>query len=378
MTCRATRRERVLVSRGVHPHYRATTRTYFGGGLELEEIPLVADGEAAGTTDLAALERLLADPDRPVAGRPRRPARLPRPARADAGDRRASRTPPARCSSRSIEPVSLAVLAPPGAYGADIAAGEGQPLGHRAAVRRAVPRHPRLDRRAGPPDPGPPRRDDHRPRRQARVRHDDARARAGHPARQGGQQHLHQPGAARPGRIDLPGDDRAARPARRRGARRRARGRARGGARRRRRRAAPPRPVPQRVRGPRARRAGPSIGGCSSAASWPGLVLADAEPDDPTSPTGCWCAPPRSRPRPRSPASPARSAIEPADVERRRPPIAGRSRPMSVTGERLQPTLFERGRPGPRRRQDPAPAEGRPRPDPGRRPARRPRRPCPR
>src|SRR5262245_19441496 len=68
MTCRATRRERVLVSAAVHPHYRQTLATYFGGGLELEEIPLVADGPAAGTTDLAALERMLADPDRPVAG----------------------------------------------------------------------------------------------------------------------------------------------------------------------------------------------------------------------------------------------------------------------------------------------------------------------
>ena len=68
MTCRATRRERVLVSRGVHPHYRQTLRTYFGGGLELDEVPLIADGPSAGTTDLAALERMLADASRPVAG----------------------------------------------------------------------------------------------------------------------------------------------------------------------------------------------------------------------------------------------------------------------------------------------------------------------
>src|SRR5947207_1815381 len=52
MTCRATRRERVLVSRAVHPDYRATIRTYLSvGGLVVDEIPLVADGPAAGTTE---------------------------------------------------------------------------------------------------------------------------------------------------------------------------------------------------------------------------------------------------------------------------------------------------------------------------------------
>jgi Glycine cleavage system P-protein len=69
MACRATRRERVLVSRGVHPHYRATMRTYFGGAsLAEDEIPLASDGAAAGTTDLAVLERMLTDADDPVAG----------------------------------------------------------------------------------------------------------------------------------------------------------------------------------------------------------------------------------------------------------------------------------------------------------------------
>src|SRR3954470_19902196 len=127
MTCRATRRERVLVSRGVHPHYRQTLATYFGGGLELTDIPLVAEGDEAGTTDLAALDRLLSD-GAPVAGvvaaqpnflgllEPM--AEIGRAAHAAGG-----------LFVSVVEPVSLAVLAPPGAYGADIAAGEGQPLG---------------------------------------------------------------------------------------------------------------------------------------------------------------------------------------------------------------------------------------------------------
>src|SRR5258708_5163325 len=49
MTCRAPRRERVLISRGVHPHSRQTPETYLKGRLELDEIPLVAGGPTAGT-----------------------------------------------------------------------------------------------------------------------------------------------------------------------------------------------------------------------------------------------------------------------------------------------------------------------------------------
>jgi glycine dehydrogenase subunit 1 len=127
MTCRATRRDRVLVSRGVHPHYRQTLATYFAG-LEVDEIPLVADGPAAGTTDLAALERLLADADRPVAG-----VVVGQPSFLGLLEPMAEVGRLAHAAGALlvavVEPVSLAVLAPPGAYGADIAAGEGQPLG---------------------------------------------------------------------------------------------------------------------------------------------------------------------------------------------------------------------------------------------------------
>ena len=129
MTCRATRRDRILVSRGVHPHYRGTLSTYVdGAGLACDEIPLVAEGPLAGTTDLEALARMLADPDRPVAGvvvaQPNILGLLE-----DMPEVGRLAHAAGALFVSVIEPVSLAVLAPPGEYGADIAAGEGQPLG---------------------------------------------------------------------------------------------------------------------------------------------------------------------------------------------------------------------------------------------------------
>jgi glycine dehydrogenase subunit 1 len=129
MTCRATRRERILVSRAVHPHYRATLETYArGAGLTVDEIPLVASGDASGTTDLEALGRLLADGAGDVAGvvaaQPNVLGLLE-----DMPSIGAAAHAAGALFVSVIEPVSLAVLAPPGEYGADIAAGEGQPLG---------------------------------------------------------------------------------------------------------------------------------------------------------------------------------------------------------------------------------------------------------
>src|SRR6186997_2078026 len=58
MTVRATGRRRVLASRAIHRHFLEATATYFAGtDLVLDELPTLADG----TTDLAALEKALAD-----------------------------------------------------------------------------------------------------------------------------------------------------------------------------------------------------------------------------------------------------------------------------------------------------------------------------
>ncbi|CAN5657245.1 aminomethyl-transferring glycine dehydrogenase subunit GcvPA [soil metagenome] len=125
MTVRATRRSRVLASRAIHRHFLDTAETYFAGGeMTLEELPTGADG----TTDLDALERELADTGRPVAGvivgQPNAFGLLEPMAEAASLAHAAG-----ALFVAVVEPVSLAVLAPPAEYGANIAVGEGQPLG---------------------------------------------------------------------------------------------------------------------------------------------------------------------------------------------------------------------------------------------------------
>ncbi len=125
MTVRATRRDRVLISRAVHRHYVEAARTYFApGSRHIEELPTGPDG----TTDLAALEAALADGERPVAG-----VVMGQPNAFGLLEPMAQASELAHAAGALfvavVEPVSLAVLAPPGDYAADIAAGEGQPLG---------------------------------------------------------------------------------------------------------------------------------------------------------------------------------------------------------------------------------------------------------
>ena len=128
MMLRATRRERIVVSQGVHPHTIEAIRTYLAGRFTLEIVPVGADG----LTDPVALGEALADrgPDDgdPVAG-----LIMAQPNvfgviedLAEAGERAHAA---GGLFTVAAEPTSLSILAPPGEVGADIACGEGQPLG---------------------------------------------------------------------------------------------------------------------------------------------------------------------------------------------------------------------------------------------------------
>ncbi len=115
-----TGRRRVVVARSVDPQYRAVLRTYAEGhDLEVVEAPL-RDGRA----DPDEVRRLAENAACVIVQHPNFLGLL--------------EEPEALCEAAHAagalyiavqDPISLAVLRPPGEYGADVAVGEGQPLG---------------------------------------------------------------------------------------------------------------------------------------------------------------------------------------------------------------------------------------------------------
>jgi glycine dehydrogenase subunit 1 len=119
----ATGRHRFVVSRGLHPHSREALATYSEGyGSEIVEVGLddgVTDpGRLADAIDAETAAVFLQSPN--FLGAVEDVAALAEPAR-KAG----------ALVVVSVDPMTLGVLRPPGESGADIALGEGQPLGGR-------------------------------------------------------------------------------------------------------------------------------------------------------------------------------------------------------------------------------------------------------
>jgi glycine dehydrogenase subunit 1 len=118
-----TGRSGLVASRGVHPHSRETLATHaVGFGADLTEV-----GLEDGLTDAAALEAAIGDDTAAVflqnpnfLGSVEDIARL--------GEFASAR---GALVVVAVDPMTLGVLRPPGECGADIAFGEGQPLGNR-------------------------------------------------------------------------------------------------------------------------------------------------------------------------------------------------------------------------------------------------------
>jgi glycine dehydrogenase subunit 1 len=117
-------RRRVFVSRALHPQYRAVIATYLKNlrDVELIEVPF----EANGGTDLEQLARFLDDRAMCViVGYPNFFGVVEDLTSVQAACARAG----AQLISVTTEPLSLGLLKAPGAYGVDMAVGEGQSLG---------------------------------------------------------------------------------------------------------------------------------------------------------------------------------------------------------------------------------------------------------
>ena len=126
MACRLTHREVVAVSTAVNPQVRSVLATYCSGpGIRVVEVPADLATGGTGLTPVEEAERLV---DGSVACLVAQQPNFfggiePMADLADAAHAAGAQL------VAVVEPTSLAILAPPGDYGADIVAAEGQPLG---------------------------------------------------------------------------------------------------------------------------------------------------------------------------------------------------------------------------------------------------------
>src|SRR5688500_15796464 len=126
MACRLTRRSRVAVSMGLNPDYRRVLETYCSGPrIEVVRVPVDLSEGGFGTTDLpAAADAFGDDVACLITAQPNFYGQLePMRELADAAHAAGAQF------VAVVEPTSLAILEAPGAYGADLVAAEGQPLG---------------------------------------------------------------------------------------------------------------------------------------------------------------------------------------------------------------------------------------------------------
>ncbi len=117
----ATGRRRIVVSAGLHPHHRQVLATYASAGnFDIVETPL-----ADGRTDLAAATRAFGtDTAAFLWAQPNFEGVVEDGVALCAAAREAG-----AYAVAVADPVALSLLTPPGAQGADVVVGEGQPLG---------------------------------------------------------------------------------------------------------------------------------------------------------------------------------------------------------------------------------------------------------
>jgi glycine dehydrogenase subunit 1 len=126
MACRLTRRERVAVSSAVGPQVRRVLATYCSGpGIEVLEVPADLSPGGSGLTASRSASRLLDDTVAClVVAQPNFFGGIEA-----TGELAEIAHRVGALLVAVVEPTSLALLQPPGEYGADIVAAEGQPLG---------------------------------------------------------------------------------------------------------------------------------------------------------------------------------------------------------------------------------------------------------